>query len=322
MRVWISRVVSVLALAACAAGGSGCHTNPATGQTIFAPVSSSQVAAMGAQAAPQLAAEFGGAVPNTQLQAYVSEIGQRLAKQTEGEFPGLQWEFTLLNSPVINAFALPGGKVFMTRGLAEKMTNEAQLAGVLGHEVGHVTAEHIARRIGQQQLFSIGKSVAGVAVQSAGESAGAAGQLLMPALDVGGQLTLLKFGRDEESQADYLGMRYMSRLGYDPRAQLTVMEILKAEAGGGRQPEFLSTHPMPQTRIDRIQQLLKTDFANTQNNPNYALHEQRFQQQFLSVLRTLPPAPEPRPTKDASGKQLRASPERRPPGDVIGRPSR
>jgi predicted Zn-dependent protease len=267
----------------------GCTTNPATGQRFFNVLSMEQEAALGAQAAPALSQEFGGPVRDEQLQAYVTRMGEEIARHTEGDFPKLEWEFTLLDSPVVNAFALPGGKVFITRGLAEKMTNDAQLAGVLGHEVGHVSAQHTARRVGQQMIFNTGLAVAGVAVGLSDESSALRqyGQYAVPALAIGGNLVLLSYGRDEESQADYLGMRYMSRAGYNPRGQLEVMQILAGEsAGGARPPEWMASHPLPETRIRRIEGLLNSEeFREAANRP---MGEERFQREFLSRLRQVP----------------------------------
>jgi predicted Zn-dependent protease len=285
----MSRFVrGTLALAASACMLAACSTNPATGERFFNPISSAQLNAMGAQAAPELAGQFGGPVQNERLQQYVQRVGNSIAVHTEADFPKLEWEFTLLDSHIINAFALPGGKIFITRGLAERMTNEAQLAGVLGHEIGHVSAEHAARRIGQQAIFNTGLAVAGIAVGAQPEDSSLRqyGQFAIPALAIGGNLVLLSYGRDEESQADSLGMRYMMRAGYNPRGQMQVMEILRdAEQGGGRPPELLASHPMPETRINRIQRLLETDFAEGANLPFY---EERWHNEFLSELRRLP----------------------------------
>jgi predicted Zn-dependent protease len=277
-----------LALAASACMLAACSTNPATGERFFNPIGSAQLNAMGAQAAPELAAEFGGPVQNERLQQYVQRVGNSIAVHTEADFPKLDWEFTLLDSPVINAFALPGGKIFITRGLADRMTNEAQLAGVLGHEIGHVSAEHAARRIGQHAIFNTGLAVAGLAVSAQSEDSTLRqyGQVAIPALAIGGNLVLLSYGRDEESQADSLGMRYMMRAGYNPRGQLQVMEILRdAEQGGGRPPELLASHPMPETRIRRIEGLLQNEYAEGASLPFY---EERWQQEFLSELRRMP----------------------------------
>jgi len=297
------RIVKAVVAGALSAGivcAGGCVKNAATGDKYFSPIGAlygkqgtrDLAIQLGTDAAPEMAKEFGGGVADARLQQYVKDIGAKLAALTEADNPTLPWEFTLLDSSVINAFALPGGKVYVTRGLAERMTNEAQLAGVLGHEIGHVTAEHAMRRIGQQQALTGALVVAGVAAASASEdsSAGKAATVLLPAVQVGGTLVVLKFGRDEESQADTLGMRYMSKGGYNPRAQQQVMQILKAASGGkgGGQPEWMSTHPLPDTRIQRIEQLLRTEFAAATNDPKNQFYEERFQREFLAGLKRLP----------------------------------
>lgn len=276
---------------------TGCTTNEATGKRIFTlGMSREQEIQIGMQAAPEFTAEFGGAVPVPELQSYVGEIGRKMAAETEGDNPTLPWEFTLLNTDVVNAFALPGGKVFFTRGLAEDLTSEAQMAGVIGHEIGHVTARHGAQRIASQTalggLLEVSAAVVGA---SGSQAAQAIGQVGIPALKVGGSLVLLKYGREEELEADSLGMRYMSNVGYNPRGQLEVMQVLaKLSGGGGRGPEFLSTHPFPENRIERIQNELRTTYAAMADNPNYGTFEERYQRQCLARLKQLPPAPAPR----------------------------
>jgi predicted Zn-dependent protease len=316
----ITQIGGALVLGASLALAGGCQTNPATGKTIYAPLSASQQLAMGEQAAPQLAQEFGGPVHDPQLQAYVTQVGKKLAAQTESNYPSLPWEFTLLDSPVVNAFSLPGGKVFLTRGLMEKMNNEAQLAGVLGHEIGHVTAQHVAQQVGQAQILQGVSSVAGLAVSEGGGSAGTLGQLVMPALNVGGQLYMLKFSRTDESQADALGMRYMSKAGYNPRGQLEVMEILKSLGGGGA--EFLQTHPLPETRIKQVQNLLDTTYKAQASDPNYGLFPERIAP-YIARLRQLPPPPQPKTSGSAQGAQLRGGRQATPArNQVISRPAR
>lgn len=261
---------------------AACTTNPTTGKSQINALSREQEIQLGEENTPAMIKEFGGEVQDADLRAYVSEVGSKMAAVTEGDYPSLPWQFTLLNSEVINAFAMPGGKVFMSLGLMAEMTNEAQLAGVLGHEIGHVTARHINDQIARQTGFQLGAGVAGVLLggqsQAVQEAAGYA-------LNVGGQTVLMKFSRDQESQSDYLGMRYMSKVGYDPKGQLQVMQILDRVAGAGGAPEFFSTHPLPKTRITRIEGLLQGEFASTQNNPNYQLKEKEFQQRFLSRVK-------------------------------------
>lgn len=276
----VMRGAAVLALAGCAAVVGACRTNPTTGRSQFQALSRDQEIALGVQASPQMTSEFGGKVSDAQLQAYVEGIGRALAARTEADNPKLPWEFTLLDSDVINAFALPGGKVFITRGLAERLTNEAQMAGVLGHEVGHVTARHINDRMAGQMGVGVLAVIAGAAANSEAVS-DAAAQL--------GNIALLSYSRDEEHESDLLGMRYMSRLNYDPRGQMEVMQILAAASKGPRPPEFLSTHPYPEDRVKRIGSLLAGEFKATQNNPQYGLYPERYQP-ILARLKALPPA--------------------------------
>ena len=257
----------------------GCTTNPTTGRSQFNALSRSDEIAMGVQSMPAMLKEYGGRVAKQELQDYVTSIGRLMAAQTEGDAPTLPWEFTLLDSDVINAFALPGGKVFMSRGLAQMMTNEAQLAGVLGHEIGHVTARHTNERFSRAASAQLGLGVLGIAVGTGAES-----QLIN---DLAGQATsiaLLSYDRGQELESDKLGMEYMARVGYDPMAQRQVMEILLKAAGSGGQPEFFSTHPHPESRIAQINDLLVGKYAHTQNNPQFKLGEQEFRQRFLSKL--------------------------------------
>ncbi|MFK7959138.1 MAG: M48 family metalloprotease [Phycisphaerales bacterium] len=272
---------------------TGCTKNEATGERFLNFMSPGQEAALGAQAAPQFTAEFGGAVPSPALQQYVDQIGRRMAAETEAYFPDVEWEFTLLDSAVVNAFALPGGKVFISRGLAEQLTDESELAGVIGHEIGHVTAQHAARRISQSTGFEVGLQVLASVVGGGAAEPGATSAVAdaIPALQLGGQVLLLKFGRDQELQADQLGMRYMSRVGYHPSGQLRVMQLLRDLAGGagGGGLDIFATHPDPAARVAQIEQLLATDYRDVavQGDGRFA---SRFEQQFLRPLSQLPPA--------------------------------
>lgn len=283
-------------LALLAAGLGGCSYNPATGQRQFAVLSREDEIAMGSEAAPQFRQEMGGPIPDQQLQAYVTDLTKRLAAHTEGDNPSLPWEVSFLNSGDINAFAIPGGKVFITRGLVEKMTNEAQLAGVMGHEVGHVTARHTAQQVSKAAILTGAVAVAGVVVsQSGDERVRGVGQVGVPALAVGGNLVMLSFGRSDELEADRLGVRYMTKLDYDPKGLRQVMELFQRMSAGGGQPSFLSTHPDPGARIQQIDGLLGGEYAFTQNNPKYQLQEERFRQNVLARLNALPPAPKAQP---------------------------
>lgn len=276
-----TRSACVFASIVIAAGAlTGCSTNPTTGRLQFDTMSRDQEIKLGAEASPQLVSEFGGKVARADLQNYVSQIGMKLAATTEGDAPSLPWEFTLLDSDVINAFALPGGKVFVSRGLVQKMTNEAQLAAVLGHEVGHVTARHINDRVFQSTMVSVGAAAASVLLEDSSATTKAVAPV---AIQLGGQSVLMRYGRGQELEADALGVRYMTRLGYDPRGAYQLMEILDS-ASQKEGLEFFSTHPYPKTRMEQIEKLIATEYAQTQNNTQYDLHEARFRREFLSKL--------------------------------------
>lgn len=265
-----------------------CTINPATGKRSLTLMSWEQEKALGLSAAPQFTEQFGGEFPDANAQAYVDRIGARLVAQIEPGVPDLDWEFTLLDSDVINAFALPGGKVFMTRGLAIELENEAEMAGVLGHEVGHVTARHGNQRMSKQQALNIGLGLGAVAVGVSSEDSAVRqyGQIGIPFVAVGGNLVLLKYGRDEESEADMLGMRYMYKAGYDPAAQRRVMEVLmEAGAGQARQIEWLATHPYPETRIERIAEILAERYPDAANDPSLRSNEQEYERAILQPLR-------------------------------------
>ena len=269
---------------------AACSTNPATGRTQFNALSREQEISIGEESTPELIQEFGGEVPNSRVQAYVDEVGRRLVPYVEEEFRDLPWEFTMVNSGVINAFALPGGKVFISRGMAEAMENEAMLAGVLGHEMGHVTARHVNDRFSQQMGIGLGASVIGAVLGDGGTS----GQLIGAASEAAGSLVLLSFSREQEIESDYLGMRYMTRAGYSPEGMLQMMQVLLSESQGGGGLEFFSTHPNPDTRIDEINEHLAGEFSHTRNNPQFILNSERYRSEMLAPLSQLPPPPDAR----------------------------
>ncbi len=289
----IVSIAVLLVLAALTLLQTGCTTNPATGKQSFTLLSWEKEKQMGAQAAAGLAAQFGGEVGDSISSGYVREVGFKLVTGIEAGVPDLDWEFTLLNDDLINAFALPGGKVYITRGLAEKLENEAELAGVLGHEIGHVTARHGNQRISKQIGFNIALGAGSIVVgtSSADSDLRKYGQVGLPAMAIGGNVVLLKYGRDEESEADMLGLRYMARAGYDPIGQLRVMQILQEAAKGPRQPEWLSTHPYPETRIKRVQKLLEIQYPDRATNPEYSTYPDAYKARMLDRLAALEPVP-------------------------------
>jgi predicted Zn-dependent protease len=234
--VGLSIVLPVLALAACA-------VNPATGRRQLSLVSESQEIQMGREYDQQVVAEM-GLYPDTALARYVQDLGLRLAASSER--PDLPWTFRVIDDPVVNAFALPGGFVYITRGILAHLNDEAQLAAVLGHEIGHVTARHSVSQMSKQQLMQVGLVVGMVLKPELANYAGVASAAL--------QVLFLKFSRDDEAQADELGFRYMRRLDYDPREMAEVfaeLDRVSAASGAGRIPEWQSTHPNPENRREK-----------------------------------------------------------------------
>jgi predicted Zn-dependent protease len=247
------------ALAALSA--AGCAVNPVTGARQLMLVSESQEIAMGRDYDKEVVASI-GLYPDTALQRWIQQFGARLAASSER--PNLPWTFHVVDDPVVNAFALPGGFIFVTRGILAHLNSEAELAGVVGHEIGHVTARHSASQITKQQLAQVGLAVGALASPEFGRYTGLAGQAV--------GVLFLKYSRDNERQADDLGLRYMRRVNYDPREMPHVFEMLthvSQAQGGGRVPEWLATHPDPENRRGRIEQeiaALPQDFTGVAVN--------------------------------------------------------
>lgn len=225
-------------------GLAGCMTNPTTGERQFNLISMEQEIQMGREADEQIGQTM-GLYPDKELQAYVSDIG--LAMGESSEWPDLPWTFSVVDEATVNAFALPGGYIYVTRGILAHFNNEAQLAGVLGHEIGHVTARHAATRMSKSQVAQLGVGLAMVIDPDL--------QRVAPLAGAGMQLLFLSFSRTDENEADELGVRYMTDMGYDPEALIGVMETLRqvSEAGGGsRLPEWQASHPYPENRKENI----------------------------------------------------------------------
>jgi len=226
------------------AAAVACSVNPATGKQQLSLIGEQQEIALGREANQQISASM-GLYDDAGLTAYVGRVGASLA--AESERPDLPWNFSVVDDPTVNAFALPGGYLFMTRGILAHLDNEAEMAGVLGHEIGHVTARHSVEQLSRQQLAGIGLGIGMIVSEDVREFGGLA--------QAGLGLLFLKYGRDDERQADDLGLRYMTRDGYDPRQLPRVFETLErvsAAQGAGRIPEWLSTHPNPGSRATRL----------------------------------------------------------------------
>lgn len=216
------------------------ETNPYTGRTQAISLSPDQEIAIGLQSAPGMAQQHGGLYPNNEYQAFVDNVGNKLVNNSLAKQTPYKYDFHLLaDENTINAFALPGGQIFITYALFSQLENEDQLAGVLGHEIGHVLGKHSNERITDSKYWQ-------TLIMGAG------------AIDMGavasqiGNGTLLKNGREDELESDELGVIFMMDAGYNPEEMIGVMEILKDAAGPNRAPEFQSTHPDPENRIEKI----------------------------------------------------------------------
>jgi predicted Zn-dependent protease len=242
-----TRLLYAAALTAGLAAGA-CSVNPATGRRELMMIGEDQEIAMGREYDPQIVAEM-GLVPDSALQRYVATLGSRMAAQSER--PNLPWSFRVVDDPVVNAFAVPGGFIYVTRGILAHFNSEAQLVAVLGHEIGHVTARHSAAQMSRTQLAQVGLALGSAVSERFAQMAelGSAG--------VG--VLFLKYGRDDETQADNLGLRYMRLTNHDVREMpgvYAMLASLSASSGGRSTPDWLSTHPAPEDRQARMQRAI------------------------------------------------------------------
>lgn len=266
-------VAALLLLAACA-------TNPATGRRELSLVSQQDEIALGQQEAQKARAQMPALRTHPQLVALVQRMGRDLAARSER--PQLPWSFDVLDDPAVNAFALPGGPIFVTRGILAHMNSEAELASVVGHEIGHVTGRHSASQMSKAQAAQLGLGIASILSPQAAQVAGIAQQGL--------GLLFLKYGRDDEREADALGFRYMTAANYDPREAASMFRMLARASGNASEktPEWLSTHPDPGDRAERA-----TERARA--TPPAKLDSlRRGRNEFLRLLDGLPYGENPR----------------------------
>lgn len=228
---------------------SNSETNEWTGRKQHITLEPSEEIALGIRSAPQMAQQHGGLYPDQKLQEFVTRVGHKLVNASIAKKTPYEYNFYLLRDPnTVNAFALPGGQVFITYGMYKRLENEDQLAGVLGHEIGHVVGRHSAERIAKQSLTQ--GIVNGVLVGSDGGGAAQAAAMI-------GNMINMKYGREDELESDKLGVHFMIDAGYDPQQMLGVMRILKSLSGGNRTPEFQSTHPDPENRMTEIKRAIR-----------------------------------------------------------------
>jgi predicted Zn-dependent protease len=231
-----------------------CATNPATGKSEFSLMSEAQEIQLGQESDAQVKREM-GVYENAELQRYVSDVGLRLARASER--PNLPWHFTVVDEPAVNAFALPGGYIYITRGILPFLNDEEQMAGVLGHEIGHVTARHSAQQYTKATGAGVGLMLLGIFVPETQSFQGAAETAL--------SLLFLKYGRDDELQADRLGTQYTAKSGWDPRGvagMLHTLERLDVASGESKGvPNWLSTHPSPADRVQKVTAFIESNPA-------------------------------------------------------------
>ncbi|AMR26155.1 peptidase M48 Ste24p [Hymenobacter psoromatis] len=254
LRVIIGLVIAVVTLLGYFFNTS---TNPVTGEKQHVNMSAQQEIALGVQATPEMEQQYGGESSDPRAVAAVEQVGQQLVKANGlDQKTQYQYRFHLLaDDQTINAFALPGGQVFITQGLLKNLTTEGELAGVLAHEIGHVVARHSAEQVAQSQLTQGLTGAAAIAAydpNSPGSSVARAAAAAMIA-----KLVTLRFSRNDELEADKFAVKFTPAAGYNPASMINVMQMLQKEGGSGNPPEFLSTHPNPGNRIEELQSDIK-----------------------------------------------------------------
>jgi len=257
---------------------AGCATNPLTGKSELMFFPENQDLELGRQYAPELEKQMAGRIPDEALQSYVTQVGLSVAKVSQS--PQWEYEFIAVQDPMINAFALPGGKIFITRGMLEKLSSEAQLAAILGHEVAHVVARDttaaMSRDIGLQLLLTAAAS------QTSAQGAGTLAQLT-------GQIIGLSYSRGDERQADLAGLDYTVKAGYNPYGMVETMEMLaKLTEGSERPPEFFSTHPNPENRVGYLTSTIERKYYGL---PDRRVGREDYQRIVSDTLKRIPPPP-------------------------------
>jgi predicted Zn-dependent protease len=222
--------------------------NPVTGEKQRVAISPEQEVAMGLQSAPQMAAQFGGLYNDENVQREIRQIGQHIVASTHAANSPYKFNFYVLaDERTINAFALPGGQIFITAAMLAKLKSKDAVASVLGHEIAHVIHRHSAEQMAQKGLLN--GIIQGVAMGSGTMNGGQIANYV-------GQMVNMKYGRDDELESDEYGVKYCHQAGYDARAALEVMEVLAEASGGANRSDFNSTHPNPANRIEKIKEHL------------------------------------------------------------------
>ncbi len=247
-------VITILLFAVFGVFCSGCDTNVVSGKSRLMFYSEADEIEIGSKYAPEIEKQMGGQIKDEQLQNYIDLVGQRIAHVSHR--PDMKFYFVALNDKQTNAFALPGGYIFITKGMLEKLSTEAQLAGILGHEITHVVARHSMEAMSRDGLVS--------AALSAASSAANVPAGVSTVTSVTQQIIGMGFSRSNEEEADKTGMDYMYKAGYDPYGMIETMEILQSLNSGG-QIEFFSTHPIPENRRQYLLERINTNYHNLSN---------------------------------------------------------
>jgi len=231
--------------------------NDVTKEKQHIAISPGQEIALGLQSAPEMISQFGGRSADPAAQRLVSQIGNEIVASSDAKNTPYKFSFQVLNdNKTINAFALPGGPIFITEALLKRLTTRGQIAGVLGHEIAHVVARHSAEHIAKAQLT---QGLTGAAVLATYDPDDPASRNSAVVAAMIGQAVNMRFGRQDELESDRLGVKFVSQAGYDPRAMVDVMAVLK-EASKTRTPEFFNTHPNPENRVTRINEAIKAQY--------------------------------------------------------------
>lgn len=233
------------------------YQNEFTGRSQKLAISTPQEEiALGLQSTPQMIRESGGLSRDAEATALVERVGARLLSSTAARQTPYQFKFHLLaDRQTVNAFALPGGQIFITEGLLRRFKSEDQLAGVLGHEMGHVVGRHSNEQMANSRLWSgLAQGVGVMTSDGYNNSGHHLAQMVA-------QYKVMKFSRDDELESDALGVRFMSQAGYDPEALIGVMEILASVSGGRGSSDFMSSHPNPENRIGKIREIIAKEKA-------------------------------------------------------------
>lgn len=231
----------------------GCVTNPITGKDELMLFGESDDVAMGKKYAPDVEKELGGRIENPVLQNYIESVGQKAAKVSQK--PNFEYHYVALNDKMINAFALPGGPIFITSGLLKKLTSETQLASVLAHETAHVVARHTMHSLSKELGFELVLSA--VTTEKTSQTAVAVAK-------VTNQIVSLKYSREDEKIADLAGLDYMVAAGYNPNGMAETMQMFQDESKSGS-IEFLSTHPDPDNRVGYIKEKIMAKYPQSGN---------------------------------------------------------